>query len=237
MPDVRWIKITTNIFDDEKIKLIEQLPDSDTLLIIWFKLLVLAGRCNQCGMVFLSRDIPYTDEMLATIMRRNINAIRLALNEFNNLKMIEIQDNFISIMNWKKHQNIDGLAKIREQNRIRQQNYRVKLSDNKSNVISRDGNALDKSREDKKRKEKKKSIWVADAPPLLKDIEFYIKSKNYNVDANTFYDYYTESNWIDSTGKKVFNWKMKIVTWNDNSKNKKNEQESESKYELLEDIE
>jgi len=42
MGDVKWIKIVTDIFDDEKIRLIDALPDNDTILVIWFKLLVQA---------------------------------------------------------------------------------------------------------------------------------------------------------------------------------------------------
>ena len=34
--DIKWIKIATNIFSDEKILLIEQMPDADTILVIWF---------------------------------------------------------------------------------------------------------------------------------------------------------------------------------------------------------
>ena len=37
--DVKWIKITTDIFDDEKILLIESLPEADSIIVIWFKLL------------------------------------------------------------------------------------------------------------------------------------------------------------------------------------------------------
>ncbi len=51
-------------------------------------------------------------------------------------------------------------------------------------------------------------------PPTLDDITKYIKENNYTVDPNVFLKYFTESNWIDSNGKKVKNWKQKIITWN-----------------------
>jgi len=38
MNGVQWIKITTDIFDDEKIQLIESMPEGDTLIVIWFKI-------------------------------------------------------------------------------------------------------------------------------------------------------------------------------------------------------
>lgn len=150
MSAIKWIKITTDIFDDEKIKLIDTMPDRDALIVIWFKLLALAGKQNESGLIFLSNKMPYTDEMLATIFNRPINTLRLALKTFQNFDMIEINENqVISISNWEKHQNIDGMDKIKEQNRIRQAEYRKKqklMLENKSNITSRDSNAVDKNR-------------------------------------------------------------------------------------------
>ena len=54
MAEVKWIKIVTDVFDDEKILLIESLPEADSIIVIWFKLLCLAGkhkdrnRCKRC---------------------------------------------------------------------------------------------------------------------------------------------------------------------------------------------
>src|SRR5690606_13932590 len=125
--EVKWIKLSTNMFEDEKIRLIESIPDADALLVIWIKLLAQAGKTNASGYIFLNENIPYTDEMLATIFNRPINTIRLALKTFQEFGMIEISDNhFINIINWEKHQNIAGLEKIREQTRKRVAKHREK---------------------------------------------------------------------------------------------------------------
>lgn len=123
------------MFDDEKIKLIEQMPDADTILIIWIKLLVQAGKTNSSGYIFLSENIPYTEEMLATIFNRPLSTIRLALKTFEDLGMIGIDDNsFISITNWEKHQNIEGMERIRKQTRerVRKHRERKKLEEKES---------------------------------------------------------------------------------------------------------
>jgi predicted phage replisome organizer len=150
--DVKWIKIVTDIFDDEKILLIEQMPDADTIIVIWFKLLCLAGKTNNGGVLMLSDKIPYTEEMLATIFRRPINTVRLALRVFEKYGMIEIIDNVITIPNWEKHQSIDQLEKIRTQTRLRVQKYRNKqkllCNSTTGNVTVTFGNATDKE-EDK----------------------------------------------------------------------------------------
>lgn len=160
MAEIKWIKITTDIFDDEKILLIESMPEADSLIVIWFKLLAFAGKSNNNGVFMLSNRIPYTDEMLATIFRRNINTVRLALRTFEQFGMIENIEGIITIPNWEKHQNVDGMEKIREKNRARVAKYREKqklLGCNVTgNVTVMDGNAIDKDKEEEQEKDKDK---------------------------------------------------------------------------------
>lgn len=125
MADVKWIKITTDIFDDEKILLIEGLPSSDEIIVIWFKLLILAGKQNNNGVFLMNERIPYTDEMLATIFRRDINIVRLALKTFEQFGMLELVDNVITIPNWNKHQQLDSYEKKKQQDRERQKARRA----------------------------------------------------------------------------------------------------------------
>ena len=125
MSEVKWIKITTDIFNDEKMLLIESMPDSDSIIVIWFKLLSLAGKSNNGGLIMMSDKIPYTKDMLPILFRRKVTVVELALHTFVQFGMIEILDNdTILVSNWGKHQNIKGLDDIREQNKIRQQKYR-----------------------------------------------------------------------------------------------------------------
>lgn len=125
MADVKWIKITTDIFDDEKILLIEGLPSSDEIIVIWFKLMILAGKQNNNGVFLMNERIPYTDEMLATIFRRDINIVRLALKTFEQFGMLELVDNVIIIPNWNKHQQLDSYEKKKQQDRERQKARRA----------------------------------------------------------------------------------------------------------------
>lgn len=127
MSDIKWIKITTNMFEDEKIRLIDAMPERDTIHYIWIRLLVQAGKTNTNGFIFLNENIPYTDEMLATIFCRPLASIRLALKTLCDFEMIEITpDNIIKILNWDKHQNIEGMERVRAQNRKRVENHRDK---------------------------------------------------------------------------------------------------------------
>ena len=175
MPEVKWIKILTTMFDDEKIKLIEAMPDRDTILIIWIKILTQAGRCNSCGQLVLNQNIAYTDEMLSTIFNRPLNTVRMALDIFKQFEMIEFSDNTIYISNWEKHQNIDGLEKIREQNRLRKQRQRGKQKllpelSRDSHVPSHENHATDIELDKDKEKELTTTQKLFE---ILKSVENY----------------------------------------------------------------
>ena len=76
--EVKWIKIVTNIFDDEKVRYIESLPNGDESIVIWFRILCLAGKSNSGGLLMMTDRIAYTDEMLASIFQRDIKSVQLA---------------------------------------------------------------------------------------------------------------------------------------------------------------
>ena len=124
MADVKWIKITTDIFDDEKILLIESLPDSYAIITVWFKLLCLAGKQNNSG-VFMMGRIAYTDKMLATIFRMKETTVTMALKTFEQFGMVEIVDGVITIPNWNKHQTLDAYEKKKERDRMYQAERRA----------------------------------------------------------------------------------------------------------------
>lgn len=123
--DVKWIKITTDIFDDEKMLMIEAMPSADSIIVIWFKLLTFAGKQNNNGVFLMSNRIAYTDEMLAAIFRRDINVVRMALRTFEQFGMIEIVEKVITIPNWNKHQTLDAYEKKKERDRLYQAERRA----------------------------------------------------------------------------------------------------------------
>lgn len=113
MTDVKWIKIATDIFDDDKILLIESMPEADAIIVIWFKLLCMAGKKNNSGVFIMSDKIAYTDEMLAIIFREPLDKIKLAIKMLEELKMVKIQDGVISIPNWGKRSILQNKQQYR----------------------------------------------------------------------------------------------------------------------------
>lgn len=165
MADIKWIKIATDIFDDEKILLIESMPAADSIITIWFKLLALAGKQNNSGVFMMNDRLAYTDEMLATIFRRDISIVRLALNTFEQFEMIEIIEGVITIPKWEKHQNIERMEQIKNQRkeinaRYYQNHKKAEISSKTSYKTRSDVTDKNKNRIDKIRIEEDKNILV-----------------------------------------------------------------------------
>ena len=59
--EVKWIKITTDIFDNRKIKIIEKMPDGYAIIVAWVKLLCLAGMSTDCAEKLLG-DVTFRPE-------------------------------------------------------------------------------------------------------------------------------------------------------------------------------
>jgi predicted phage replisome organizer len=174
MANVKWIKLSIEMFDDEKIDFIQSLPEGDSILVIWVRLLVLAGKCNDDGYIYLTEEMPYTEDSLAFKFRKQVNVVRLALETFVRLKMITVDAKGIKLSNWSKHQNLEGLDKLkqREKARLRKQKQRNKEKEiegpAKEEVGASDGMSRDshcdvtrdpsyiREREREKKKESKK---------------------------------------------------------------------------------
>ena len=124
MAEIKWVKLTTDMFDNRKIKHLRKLPEGNSIVLIWVMLLTMAGRCNSGGMIFLTENIPYTPKMLADELDFEENTVALALRALEQLDMIVTENGFFTIAGWEEYQNIEGMDKIREQNRLRKQRQR-----------------------------------------------------------------------------------------------------------------
>lgn len=163
MAEIRWIKLATNLFDNRKIRQIEMLPEGDSIIVIWVKLMCLAGVVNDGGLVYFTRDIPYTDEMLAAEFSRPLNIVRLALSTFQRFGMIDIVDDIIRLSSWEKYQNVEGMDRVREQTRRRVAAHRERqkllaAGSVSCSVTVTDGNGTDIDKD--KDKEIDKEIYI-----------------------------------------------------------------------------
>lgn len=165
MSDIKWIKLSVNMFDDEKIKLIRTMPEGDSIVVIWVQILCLAGKINDHGAVYMGQNLAYSDEMLSTILGHPLNIMRIALQTLEQFGMIEVDsDGNIDVINWEKHQSTDKMARVKEQSRIRQQKYyyRNKLRELGVNVDDKNfTNDLDKMKSIYEKLEEEPNVRLA----------------------------------------------------------------------------
>lgn len=243
MADVQWIRITTDMFDNRKIKHLRKLPEGNNIVLIWVMLLTMAGRCNAGGMIFLTENIPYTTKMLADELGFEENTIRLALQVFEELHMVTTDQEYLRVPGWEEYQNVEGLDRIREQTRVRVANHRerkrLSACNVTGNVTVTPCNATEEDKEvdiedissslrsedmggsapsEPKAPESGKRTAVKFVPPTLEEVEAYAASRQSTVDPRRFFEYFNTPDaqgrsWRDSKGNPVKNWKQKFLTW------------------------
>ena len=168
MREVKWVKITTDMFDNRKIKHLRRLPDGNNIVLIWIMLLTMAGRCNSGGKIFLTENIPYDAKMLADELDFKENTVAAALKNLEQLDMISVDNGFYTIVGWGEYQNVDGMDKVREQTRKRVAEFKKNKKSQAGNVTSNaevthgnvtsntevtQGNATEEEREKEREKE------------------------------------------------------------------------------------
>ena len=204
MAEVKWVKITTDMFDNRKIKHLRKLPEGNNIVLIWVMLLTMAGRCNAGGMIFLTENIPYTPKMLADELGFEENTVKLALQFLEQFNMIQTDQGYFTIAGWNEYQNIEGMDKIREQNRLRQKKWYDKQKalpaseenpNVRCNVTVTQPNATDKEEEldiKNKKEEKKKSVKESPHTLFLRLIGEYTMTDALKAKMHEWITYKTE---------------------------------------------
>jgi len=137
MRERKIVKFRVDMFDDTKSKIIDMKPERDLIHYVWTRFIVLAGKVNLEGDLYLSKNIPYTIETLAIEFNRGIDQIKVALGVLMKLKMIGITgDNIYRVKNFAKHQNIKVKKKIKPNDKEEDiKNEEVPLKENLKNEI------------------------------------------------------------------------------------------------------
>ncbi len=178
------------------------------------------GRCNP---IYLKSTLfPYEEGIRSADVDKTLSEIS------SNMSVVFYScdgSSYYSLYNWNTWQKIDrpSESKIPEFNEKIMQKIFDDNSTNVRRVFVPNKNIKEKEQERKGNRKEKNFI-----PPSLEDINKYVAEKQLKVNAEYFYNYFTEGNWIDSKGNKVKNWKQKILTWNGfSNKDKKEKNTSE----------
>lgn len=114
MRERKFVKLKVNMYEDTKFKIIDMKPERDLIHYVWTRIVTLAGKVNLEGELYMSKNLPYTIETLGIEFNRSIDQIKVALDVFIELEMVELtRDGVYKVKNFAKHQNI----KVKEKNK------------------------------------------------------------------------------------------------------------------------
>lgn len=204
-----WLKLKRDFFKRHDVRIIEEMPNGKDYILFYLKLLL--ESIDHEGELRFSDTIPYNEQMLSVITNTNIDIVRSAMKVFVELKMIDIFDDQTIYMNetqkliGSETATAERVRKHRESQRLLQCNTDVTKCNTEIDI--------EKEQELNKEKENSKGKRKRFSPPTLDEVTAYCAERGNKVCAKTFYDYFKESNWYDSKGKKVQNWKQKVITW------------------------
>lgn len=150
MEKVRWIKLSTDIFSNRKIKILLKERDGDTYFRMWIQILTIAGECNIGGGLYISDDSPFKIEDFTNIIGKSYKTFTKVLQKFVDLGMLIYKDDTYFVKNWNRYQSTEKFNKIIKSAKVIEENENEKSSENET---------IDKIRKDKtiieeKRKEK-----------------------------------------------------------------------------------
>lgn len=152
MKERKYVKLRVDMYEDTKFKIIDMKPERDVIYYIWSRILLLAGKVNLEGELYLSKSIPYTMETFSIEFNRDITQIKLALDIFIELEMLELTlDNVYKVRNFAKHQNIKVKEKEISKNKESEVKVNPTLSENLTPEIldTKDNKSEDKTSENR----------------------------------------------------------------------------------------
>lgn len=85
-----WLKLQRDFFKRHDIKIVESMPNGKDYILFYLKLL--CESIDHEGYLRFSDEIPYNEQMLATITDSNIDVVRSAIKLFTELKMMTVMD-------------------------------------------------------------------------------------------------------------------------------------------------
>ena len=209
-----WLRLKKDFFKRHDIQIIESMPDGKEYVLFYLKLL--CESIDHKGMLRFSDDIPYNNDMLATITNTQKEIACDALKHFVDLGLVEVLEDGTFYL-----KQVESMTGCETEWAEKKRQYREKLKTEKGQSEDKPRTKKGHVRQEieiekeididiKESREKKRKRFV---PPTLEDVKAYCKERNNDVDAQRFFDYYEQGGWKDSKGNPVKNWKQKLITW------------------------
>ena len=171
-----WLKLKRDFFKRHDIRIIESMPNGKDYILFYLKLL--CESVDHEGNLRFSEQIPYNEDMLATITNTNVDVVRSAIKVFTQLEMMEVLDDGTFYMNevqkmigseteWAKKKRI-----YREQQKALPDKGQTKdKAKTKKDIVSQE---IEKEKEKEIEKEKEKKNKTGSAASLEKVLSEFV---------------------------------------------------------------
>lgn len=242
MSDARWVKFEVNMYDDTKLKIIDDLDNRDSVHYFWTRFLVLTGKINRGGYLYITDNIPYIIKTLAIEFNRSVDEVKSAIKVLKKLEMIEFtEDKVFKIKNWEKHQNVEGMERYRQLNRERVANHRAKKKEiNKKNEDKVNNDIPKMTKDDKQNNNEKIDNVDIQVKENASDFAEEVIKSNLNNGNITENDNEDNTNNKCNVSSNYDNSKCNITVTEqikkENKNKKENKKESKSKFEINNEI-
>ena len=222
-----YLRLKDNFFDSDELKILESMKDGYLYSNILLKLYLRSLKND--GKLVVNERIPYSADMLASVIGHQVGTIKQALSIFKDLGLIDVLDNGAIYM--LDIQNFIGKGSSEAD---RKREYRQRIETDRTNVQTNLRQISDKSTPEieielEKDIEIEKEIDSSAKStttkrkrfekPTLSQITQYCLERNNCVNAEQFYDYYESNGW--KVGKNAMkDWKACVRTWERNGYDK-----------------
>lgn len=219
-----WLKLKRDFFKRHDIRIIESMPNGKDYILFYLKLL--CESVDHNGNLRFSEQIPYNEDMLATITNTNVDVVRSAIKIFTELGMMDIMDDGTFFMS-EVQKMIGSETEWAEKKRLYREKQKA-LPVIEDNVLTMSDKSKSIEIEIEKEKESKRFV-----PPTLDEIRAYCNERGNTIDAEQFYDFYSAKNWMIGKNK-MKDYKACIRTWEKNAKEKAKPQPKQTAFNSFE---
>jgi len=208
-----WLKLKRDFFKRHDIRIVEEMPNGKEYILFYLKLL--CESVDHDGGLRFSDEVPYNEQMLATITNTNPDIVKNAVKLFLDLHMMEILDDGTIFM-----REVEGMigSATNNDNANRQRRYRERQKElTVTEMLPERYEDVTKNNESKsKSKSKSKNnTSVRFTPPSVEEVADYCRERGNSVDPQTFVDFYESKGWMIGKNK-MKDWKSAVRTWERN---------------------
>ena len=133
---MRYIKLPTHFFEDDKLKAIRSQKDGDTVILLYIMLITVAVKSDAEGQLMLCEGIPYDEKILSGILGINAAIVKIGLDLLVRYGLLTVNDSVFSLVNYDEFADVKAV-KERKQNANRQARFKSKQSDSAVTVTDK----------------------------------------------------------------------------------------------------